>query len=139
MVVLDASVWVANLVADEPRHVESRRWLREWLSAGSGLVVPHVFLVEVGSAISRRRQRAGDGEGAVARIRSEPLIEVRHVSRENWERATVLAPRLQLRTGDVLYVTLAEQLEIPLVTWDQEILDRAASVVDVRTPDRVPI
>lgn len=136
MVVLDASVWVANLLDDEPKHLASRRWRYDRMSTGAGVVVPLMF--GVGSAVSRRRRSAADGALAVVRIRDEPLIEIRDAGRPLWDRAIDLTPRLHLRAADALYVTLAEVLGVPHVTWDQEILDRSADAIDVRTPNQGP-
>lgn len=139
MVVLDASVWVARLLTDEVRHSQSRTWLLDWMSGGSTLVVPRIFVAEVGAAVARRTDSGRRGQRAIAQVRNEPLIEIRDLTRERWDRGADLAAQLQLRAADAAYVTLAEELGLPLLTWDQEILTRASDVIDVRTPNQMPI
>jgi predicted nucleic acid-binding protein len=50
------------------------------------------------------------------------------------QAAAALAGRLRLRGADAVYVATAASLRLPLITWDVEQRDRAAAVVDVRTP-----
>jgi predicted nucleic acid-binding protein len=45
-----------------------------------------------------------------------------------------LAARCRLRGADAIYVALAEELDQPLVTLDQEILDRSSGVIGTTTP-----
>ena len=49
--------------------------------------------------------------------------------------AVEVAADLKLRTGDATYVAVAHQLNIPLVSWDKEQLQRAGSLVSTYTPD----
>jgi predicted nucleic acid-binding protein len=51
------------------------------------------------------------------------------------QAAVEVATDLQLRAGDAIYVALAHQLNIPLVSWDREQLQRAESLVSTYTPD----
>ena len=48
--------------------------------------------------------------------------------------AVEVAADLKLRTGDATYVAIARQLNIPLVSWDKEQLQRAANLVATYTP-----
>lgn len=52
--------------------------------------------------------------------------------------ASDLAKDLRLRGADSVYVALAARFGLPLVTWDQELLERAASRIDVRIPGAGP-
>ena len=54
------------------------------------------------------------------------------------ERTAEVASDLQLRAGDAIYVALAHQLSIPLVSWDREQLQRASSLIETYTPDSYP-
>jgi predicted nucleic acid-binding protein len=45
------------------------------------------------------------------------------------------AVRLLLRGTDAVYVALAQQLKMPLVTWDLEQHDRSQSVITALTPE----
>lgn len=139
MVVLDANVWVAMLLNEEPRHDESESWLHAWMGAERGLKVPSLFVVEVGSAIARRRKQPAEGMNAIHDIRREPTVDIVLPSFGLWEAAAERAAQLLIRGADAVYVAMAEELRLPLVTWDQEILDRASDVIDVRTPDQMPI
>jgi hypothetical protein len=49
-----------------------------------------------------------------------------------------MAADLQLRAGDASYVTLARQLNIPLVSWDREQLQKAGSLIATCTPGNYP-
>ena len=46
-----------------------------------------------------------------------------------------VATDLQLRAGDAIYVALAHQLNIPLVSWDKEQLQKASTLVTTYTPE----
>jgi predicted nucleic acid-binding protein len=48
--------------------------------------------------------------------------------------AAQFAARYKLRGADAVYVALAHDLRMPLVTWDDEQRTRAGKVVGVRTP-----
>lgn len=39
-----------------------------------------------------------------------------------------------MRAPDVLYVALAVELGVPLISWDRQQRERAATLVDVMTP-----
>ena len=49
-------------------------------------------------------------------------------------RAAEIAAGQKIRGCDSIYVALAEQLEMELVTFDGQQLERAAAVVVTRTP-----
>ncbi len=50
------------------------------------------------------------------------------------DRAAELAALLQLRGHDAVYVAVAQARGVPLVTWDQEVVARASTVVTVLQP-----
>lgn len=45
------------------------------------------------------------------------------------------ATDLQLRAGDAIYVALAHQLNIPLISWDKEQLQKASTLITTYTPE----
>jgi predicted nucleic acid-binding protein len=129
VIVLDASAMV-DVVLDQPVAA----WV---LDAVDGEVVcaPAHQPAEVISAIARL-QRAGELSEAAARgamaeaagLRQELVLPTRlHLARclELQDRARVL---------DGLYVALAEERGVPLVTTDQRLV-RAAPPCEVRAPD----
>lgn len=56
------------------------------------------------------------------------------VDRELSWRSAQIAARHRLRGADSVYVATAESHDATLVTWDQEMRDRGAAVVDTQTP-----
>ena len=53
MPVIDASVYVALLNADEPDHERSWAWFRQAIAADEPVVAPAILLPEVAAALSR--------------------------------------------------------------------------------------
>jgi predicted nucleic acid-binding protein len=62
---------------------------------------------------------------ALPRVQRHPLSDALA------DRAASLAARCKLRGADAVYVALAEALDQPLITLDQEILDRSARVIGI--------
>jgi predicted nucleic acid-binding protein len=129
--VVDASVLVTVLAGAE--HAE---WVEAILGAGGrrqSLWAPHVIDAEVGHSLRRRvaaRQlHADDARDALGDLTRLPLRRIAH--RELLDRAWDLRDNLSFY--DALYVALAEQLEIPLMTLD----GRLAKAAGVRTEIRV--
>ncbi len=74
------------------------------------------------------------GRLAVADVLGDPGITIVAIDKVLAETAAYHASDLFLRGADAIYVALAERLAIPLVTWDQELMTRAATLIEVRTP-----
>lgn len=132
--VVDASVWVSALVAGETDHAASRAWLERRAHASQLVVGPSLLLPEVAAAISRRTGRPRLGHRAVSALLRWPGLRIVAIDEELAEKAARLAADLRLRGADAVYVAVACRIEVPLVTWDREQLERGTRVVSVMEP-----
>lgn len=133
-VVVDASVWVSGFMSQDANHQASRLWMEHYIAEGGLIVAPAFVLIEVAGAISRL-----SGQRRVARQAIRTLYDIRAMRFLALDTAVVwasvdIAIDLQLRAGDTTYVAIASQYRLPLVSWDNEQLRRAANVTATYTP-----
>lgn len=136
MIVIDASVWVSRLMLDDAFHEVSRAWMGEVVEAGEMLVAPIILLAEVAGAIARRTGNPRLGHQSVQQIRQVPTLQIIDIDNSLGDYAAQVASDLRLRGADATYVAVADRFDIPLVTWDQELLDRAGAVISVQMPEQ---
>lgn len=134
MPVVDASVYVALFKADEPGHESSRKWLAEAGEGEEPVVSPVILLAEVAAALGRGLGDEALARQAVGLLRTKRLVEVFPVSEALAARAAEIAAEQRIRGCDAIYVALAQQLQMELVTVDQQQLERGATVVPTRRP-----
>lgn len=131
-IVIDASVWVARLVAGDVFHESVKQWMSARLEAGDVFLSPSLLLVEVGGAISRRTTPAL-GQKAVEAIQSLPGLQLVEMEPALVHEAAKLAAELGLRGADSIYVAVASRLELPLFTLDVDQKGKAGKLVKVLT------
>lgn len=134
MIVIDASVWIGMFLTTDPFHSESDSWFHAWQMAGNSTVVPGHFLAEVAGAVARLSLDQAEGLRAINTVHPDPLISVIAISEQLAYQSADLASTLRLKGADAIYVALAQHLHVPLVTWDNEQLQRAGQLITVITP-----
>jgi predicted nucleic acid-binding protein len=125
---------VSALVASEAHHAASRAWLGERDAAEQVIVAPALLVPEVAAAIARRSGRPALGHRAVAALLRLPNLRLVVLDAELAEQAGRIAADSKLRGADAVYVAVAKRLAVPLVTWDQEQIERGRGVVEVVRP-----
>jgi predicted nucleic acid-binding protein len=75
-VVVDASVWVSEVVIADAHHARSAVWLERQMASGTALVVPILALSEVAGAVARRSGDAGFGLRAFERLQAFPVLSI---------------------------------------------------------------
>jgi len=135
MMVVDASVWVGSLVAEDAHHVASLHWLsQQFADSGATLVAPSLLLPEVAGAVARRTGKLDLAQRILDGLLRFPELELIPLDEDLSLAAARLAARLCLRGADACYVAVAQVLGLPLVTWDAELQQRAGQVVPVLEP-----
>jgi predicted nucleic acid-binding protein len=130
-VVVDASVWVARLVAGDIFHDTSRRWLEAKRTRGERFLAPSLLLAEVAGAIARPTGEADLARRAIAALQQLEDLRLVEMEAELVQRAAHLAASLGLRGADAFYVAVAAHLSLPLATLDTDQQGRAANVVEI--------
>lgn len=138
MIVVDASVWVSRFLPEDAFHQASRTWLIETVTAGVALVVPTIVLAEVSGSIARRTGNDQLGYQIVQQIRQLPTLQLITVDDVLGQLAAQIASTYRLRGADAVYLAVGQRLQIPLVSWDREQLDRAAALVTTYQPSEAP-
>ena len=138
VVVVDASVWVSRLVTDDVFHTVSRRWLTQHAQDGGQWVAPALMPAEVIGAISRRTGKPELANRALKHLLHLPGLRLVALDRRLGKAAAQLAAAAGLRGADAIYAALAQHLSIPLVTWDEEIGQRAGTLLTVMQPPQAP-
>ena len=136
MNVVDASVMVGALHPLDVHHLASRAWLRQEILAGNELIAPLLLLSEVAGAVTGRSGDTALGRQAVRRLVALQQLRLVPLDVRLSLLSTQMAIELQLRGADAIYVALAAQIGIPLITWDREQFERGAQRVITRQPDR---
>jgi len=136
MYVVDASVFVSRFVSTDVNHARSRDWFRMVRMANSPIFGPNLLLPELSGPISRLVDHAiaMSALGKLLRMRWLTLLEI---DSRLARRSADLAADLRLRGADAVYVSVADRLNFPLVTWDAEQLTRGALAIEVRSPDQL--
>ena len=134
MPVVDASVCTAFFNARELQHVPSRNWFREATKGDELVVAPVILVAEVAAALGRGLGDSELADHAVSILLARRWVELFPVTQALATRAAKVAAEQKIRGCDAIYVALAQQLGMGLVTLDGDQLDRGAAVVQTRTP-----
>ena len=131
--VVDASVWVSALLAQDVHHLRSRQWLSRHLAVNGTVILPTLALAEVAGAISRR------ASAELGRRSIDHLVHLRGLllaplGGPSGVEAADIAAALRLRGGDAVYVQVAQSFQVPLVSLDEELLAKAAMLIEVLRP-----
>ncbi|MGD0878828.1 MAG: type II toxin-antitoxin system VapC family toxin [Anaerolineales bacterium] len=129
--VLDASVWVSRLVSQDGFHAAVKSWMEEKREAGVQFISPALLLAEVGGAISRRTGDPVLAKKAITQLENLPGLRLVEMDNELVRQAAKLAAELGLRGADCMYVAVACQLDLPLVTFDVDQHQRAGERIAV--------
>jgi predicted nucleic acid-binding protein len=132
--VVDASVWVSRFLSQDAFHAVSRTWLIETTVAGTSLVAPTIMLAEVSGAIARRVGDVKLGYQIVQQIRQLPTLQLTALDESLAQFSAQIASHYQLRGADAIYVAVAHHLQMPLVSWDQEQIDRSTNLITAYMP-----
>ncbi len=137
MIVVDASVWVSYVLPQDTWHHASTQFLDAATATATVMVVPALFLAEVGATVARQTT------SEAGRVTREQLLEIDlfrwiPIDMELAQAAAQLAAELQLRGADSVYVAIAAQLGLPLISWDHDHRTRATARIPVYTPTDAP-
>jgi len=128
---LDANIWVAAFDSRDRFHRQSAAFLRAVALSGLGLHGPMFVTLEVACALARRAGDPAVGVLADQQLRAHPALVLYPMDERLLEVARELGTTRLLRAADALYAATASLAAAPLVTWDDELVERAEAV----TPD----
>lgn len=134
MVVVDASVIVGSYVSTDQHHLISKLWIQDYIIKGGRLLAPTVLLAEVCGVIRRETGRPNFGHRVGKELLAMAQLRLVPVDQQLGLLAMQIAVDLSMKGFDATYVAVADHLQVPLVTWDLEQLQRGTPRIKVYTP-----
>ena len=128
-IVVDSSILVASFLENEDKHQQALEYIGGLQRGDYVFHLPMLVVVEVIAAISRQSiayrlamlTRAGQSLRA---WEQSGKISLYPLDQKRLELALTVAQRDRLRGADSVIAALAEELGLPLKTFDEEILNR---------------
>ena len=132
----DSNIWIGAYDAYDPQQPVYLEVLKRIISSnGIMMYSPLLMEVEVLGSIARKTRNYAKINDAQKRMRS--ISRQIWIPLDNWlaTEAARCATSFYLRGADAVYVATALSNNATLVTFDQEIIDRASSALPVLKPD----
>lgn len=127
--VVDSSVLVASLLDSEEFYSRARQFIQGLESQDYIFHLPMLVVVEVSASINRRSQRHSQAiqvgwQQNVSDWERDGKLVLYEFDRERMNQAVEIAQRHRLRGADSVIAALADELNMPLKTFDREVLAR---------------
>jgi predicted nucleic acid-binding protein len=126
--IIDAGVWVSAADATDAFSEPSRAFLSSVARRANPIALPGLAELEIACALARRLRDAARGKDLADQMLRSPLITVHPLDPSLLRRAVEVGTRRLLRAGDALYVAAAELTGGEVVSWDEELIQRAGAV-----------
>jgi len=136
--VIDSSIFVSSFDVKDMFHSECYPILERILGFEMEALCPALVLVETTCAIRRRTNSEEIARKIYKDLALLPSINWLDITLEVAERACMLGVKTGLRGGDAIVLQVAEQYDIPLLTKDKEIKEKAPKPILVFEPTDVP-
>ncbi|MBC2697384.1 MAG: type II toxin-antitoxin system VapC family toxin [ANME-2 cluster archaeon] len=117
-------------------HHEAAKNLLEKVKDGNHIAIePYIVLIEVVAAIKRRT-----GSTELAKRVKNDFLAIDTINFTDLESirasdASEIAMNLGVRGMDAIVIQTAKEFNVPLITLDKEMIEKAKSLVDIRTVD----
>jgi len=134
-VTLDSSIIVAALRKQEARHKQCRSLLEKVGDAQHTAIQPYTVLVEVIAAIKRRTDSQHLASRVKELLQNMDTMNFVELEAARADSAANLASKTGLRGMDAIVVQVAEEFHATLVTLDEEIMERAKCIVNIKDID----
>lgn len=135
LMVVDASALVAYVRSHDDWSPVANRILEAHFAAGGGIRIPSIAVAELASAVARASGRPELGLQAVTHLTQHRRIVTRAVDHGLASLAAGIAATQLVRGCDALYLAMAQDEGLPLLTFDREQRLRAPKGVQTIPPD----
>ena len=127
--VIDANILVSSFLETEESHQRAMAYIQGMENGDYTFHLPMLAVVELISAISRRAQTNRQAlllraMQSINNWEHDGKIILYPLDRARMTNAVHIAQQHRLRGADSVFAALAEELDMPLKTFDQGILDR---------------
>ncbi len=127
--VVDSNIFVASFLVNEEKHQQALEYINGLERGDFTFHLPMLANVEVTSAIRRRATRNWVGlvstwKLSVSDWERDGLLIMYPLDRVRMDKASDIAIQYRLRGLDCLFAELALELDVPIKTFDKELLER---------------
>jgi len=137
--VVDSNIFVSSLDPKDIFHSECYPLFEKILNLEIKAFCPTLVLVETACVICRRTNSQEVARKIYKNLAFLPSINWLDITLEVAERACMLGINSGLKGGDAIILQVAEQYNIPILTKDKEITEKAPKNIKVFEPANLPI
>ena len=117
-------------------HYEDAKNLLEQVKDGNHIAIePYIVLIEVVAAIKRRTGSTKLAKRVKNDILAIDTINFTDLESTRANDASEIALNLGVRGMDAIVIQTAKEFNVPLITLDKEMIEKAKSFVDIRAVD----
>lgn len=134
MFCLDASVIISAARTGEPASDRSGSFFNKLKEQGAKVFLPEIAVTEVAAGFSRATKRPDFSLAFARDLRGLPNFSFVAVDARLADLAAAIAVETGLRSSDAIYVALAYDYHLTLVTLDRDQLSKARTLIDIQEP-----
>jgi predicted nucleic acid-binding protein len=132
-VVVDTNVFIASLIEQDQCHADAISFIARIETKQCRAHLSCIVLVELAGALSRRVSEAAAREALeiMSGWIAEGKLKLHELTKRRMTRAAELAIELKLRGMDAIACQIADELNIPFKSYDEQVRERVRAQIEL--------